>query len=364
MNVDPEKLAKTYYELKSKINKLESQRKKLRNSLFRVFDESKHNEIITGDIKVYRTYVNRFGWDESKLKPILVKKGLWNQILSPDNKKIKEIIESGLISEEELEKAKINRGSWYAYAKKINKEPCNPKKAIIKKPQDPNLKTIVITHLSVVKENDLSIGGLDHQGNPVRLILLEGIKEGRLFDSNGNQIIKPFSVLKIRFNSSNADELNWDIKFKPHLIRNLSSEERIELITHDIHSSVEDIFQTSISENEFIKADEGKNSVGTIKVGKIHDFKFYSNMGKYQYRLSFLDSLGEYYDLSVTDFSFRNYCNSIKNEGKSYFFVSDLIEKKLNRTEVYLRIGLNRDSNGNQWLQIKGLYSFPYYKIS
>lgn len=380
LTAEPENLARTYYEIKSKIRKLEFQRKNLRKSLFKYFENSKNNEIVSGDVKVYRKSVKRFKWDESKLKPILSKKGLWEEVLSPDNKKIKELIEQGLISKKEIEKAKIQRGSWYVYAQKINKREAIPKENTSKRPetiseykvnpinnitpelQDPNIKSILITDLSVSGENFVSVHGLDHNGKLIH-ILPHFLKENKLFNKFGEQIIKPFSVLKMAFNFKNLDQTNmfnyeWDHSLKPYLIRNLSLEERMELMEHDLFHSVEDILK--INETEEMIA-EGIY-LGTIKPEKIYEFKFYSNNGKYEYSLRFTDSTGDYFDLPVTDYFFRRYCDSIKSADMSFSYISELIERKLIQSDVYLRIWLNKDKNGAPFLQITGLYSFPYYK--
>lgn len=37
------------------------------------------------------------------------------------------------------------------------------------------------------------------------------------------------------------------------------------------------------------------------------------------------------------------------------------IREQLQETDCYLRIGLTREYNGNLWLQVNGIYTFPDY---
>ncbi|MCK9151821.1 hypothetical protein [Methanobacterium alcaliphilum] len=372
MQVDPEELAREYFEIKSKINELESLRKEIKNSLFEIFDQKRVNEIISDDIKVYRNYITRISWDEDKLKSILQQKGLWDRVLSPDTKKIKGIIESGLISEIELNNAKITKGSWYTYAKKIKEKKSPYHIKSIKKEDDyssissvEKFKTLIITDLVYNGKNKLTAHAMDNDGKSLRLIpTLDFLSEN--IDSNKNKDIRPFSVVKLKLlhsqiKSHYLEDKLWDNDHSPFFIRKLSQDERKELLDYDCHNSVKDIFNKEIHQKNFIKSNKIEMSIGTIKVSKIDHLDYREINNEHECNLSFIDEENEGYDLSVKDYSFKEYLNILREQGNSPDHITDLIKAKLENKDLYLRIGLQEIGEDIHWLHINSIYSFPYY---
>ncbi|MDP3622684.1 MAG: hypothetical protein Q8R66_02010 [Methanobacteriaceae archaeon] len=378
MQLDPEQMAREYYELKSQINKLESRRKKMRNSLFEIFDQKRVNEIISDDIKVYRNYITRVSWDEDKLKPILLQKGLWEQVLSPDNKKIKEIIASGIISEEDLNNAKIAKGSWYTYAKKIKVETqvqnnekdsninsiLNEFDSSVTLPAE-ELKTVIITDLFYNVNDKITVHAIDNDGNSIRLIPnTDAINE--TIDSLENKNIRSFSVVKLKLLSENIEssyleDKLWDNNISPIFIRNLSEEEIKELLDYDCHQAVSDIFHDEIHQGNFVKSKVIEKSMGTIKISKINHLEYETNDQK-ECILSFIDEKNEEYNLSVKDYTFKNYLNNLSEQRNSSDQINDLIKSKFENRDLYLRIGLQQIAEDIHWLYITSVYSFPDYE--
>jgi hypothetical protein len=378
LTLDPEQMAREYYELKSQINKLESRRKKMKNSLFEIFDQKRVNEIISEDIKVYRNYITRISWDEDKLKPILLQKGLWEQVLSPDNKKIKELIASGIISEEDLNNAKIARGSWYTYAKKIKVEAqvqtnkndstinsLNEFDSSVTLPAE-ELKTLIITDIFYNVNDKITVHAIDNDGNPIRLVPNTDVIEENM-DSLENKNIRPFSVVKLKLLSENSESSYlenklWNNDISPSFIRNLSEEERKELLDYDCHQAVSDIFHDEIHQNNFIKSKVIEKSMGTIKISKINHLEYAANEEK-ECILSFIDEKNEEYNLSVKDYTFKNYLNNLSEQGNSNEHINDLSKSKFENKDLYLRIGLQQIAEDIHWLYIISIYSFPDYGL-
>jgi hypothetical protein len=120
MKRNPERLAQEYYNVKTQLIKLEFRRKNLRNSLFEIFEETKNNEVVSGDILVYRKKVWKVTWNHDILKPILQQEGLWEKAISPDPKKIRKLLINGSLSYQKIKEAEINNYSWYTYTDKIS----------------------------------------------------------------------------------------------------------------------------------------------------------------------------------------------------------------------------------------------------
>ena len=101
--MDIEGIAREYYEIKEEIKKLEKRWKELRETLFDTFSARNTDEIYAGDIWVCRVNRSKVSWEEFELKSILFTKGLWDEVVTVDNQKLKNLIEAGKVSEAEIE---------------------------------------------------------------------------------------------------------------------------------------------------------------------------------------------------------------------------------------------------------------------
>ncbi|GAB6056509.1 hypothetical protein JCM15415_18250 [Methanobacterium movens] len=381
MRDNAEKLAHEYYEVKEKIRALENKRQRLRSSLFHIFDTTQYNEFSTNELKVYRINRPRITWDEKKLERILIEKGLLYQVLSPDPKKVKELISQGLISDKELEKAKIAKDSWYMYAERLSKKksfhPLHLKEKNYKySQQEPesssNLnneylgsQTLIITDLSRMKDDRVCICGVDSQGTTIRPVLPYGVRERNLVDKKGRPIIKPFAVvnfelLKAKPQAPHSEDVRWDLIREPKFIRKLSLEERKELMDELAFNRVQEIFSAPILENRFIKEDAIR-SIGTLKPEEIIELIYENNYGESKYRMVFGDNDYETFNLPVTDLAFRDYFNKKLENGYSSGYIADELLDKFEKNDSFLRLGLTRKFKDVYWIQITGAYTFPYY---
>jgi len=116
--MDIEGIAREYYEIKEEIKKLERRRKELREKLFDTFSLRNTDEIYAGDIRVYRVNRPKVSWEETELKSILLAKGLWDDVVTVDNQKLKNLIVEGKISEDEIKNCKRESDRWYIYAER------------------------------------------------------------------------------------------------------------------------------------------------------------------------------------------------------------------------------------------------------
>ncbi len=116
--MDIEGITREYYEIKDEIKKLEKRRRELRETLFDTFSARNTDEIYAGDIWIYRVNRSKVSWEETELKSILFAKGLWDDVVTVDNQKLKSLIEEGKISEAEIENCKRESDRWYIYAER------------------------------------------------------------------------------------------------------------------------------------------------------------------------------------------------------------------------------------------------------
>lgn len=398
---DPEDMAKEYYDVKEKINQLEKKRQLLKESLFQVFEERNINQIDSDDVKVYRVSRDRVQWDENLLKFILKPLGLWESVLSVDNSKVKDLLDQKLVKESLIKNARTTTQTWYTYTQKITqemaktstiqpikyssiKEPLSKSNnilsellsndksnhSILKKKTDKiGEKTITITDLSRMGGDRVCIFGLDEYGNPIRPTLPSGIRERNLFDDDNNFIIRPFAEIKFNLlrnkpQPPHNEDYVMNLKVKPELIRDLTPQESERFLNENLYSSVDEIFGAPIYQNRYIRKGEGKKSLGTIKADRLLFFEYgLKDNGKYEYRITFNDATGAIYNLPITDCSFRNYCNNLKDiqEGNIQSIRWKLLGN-LNRKSVYLRVGLTREFLDVHWLQVSGIHTFPDYK--
>lgn len=244
MSIEVEDAVKEYYDLKEKIKELEKRRSELKEYISSIFDAENTDELITEDIVVYRANHPRINWDESVLKSILIPKSLWESVLAVDNKKVQDLIENSVISEQEIEKAKITIDIWYTYAERTSKydKICFDNSLLIR--ETIGVKKLVITDLSRMKENKICIFGVDEEKKYIRPVIpTSGITERYIFDENGNQIIKPFAEIEFDFirplpEPPHTEDWEINASYKPRLIRDLSENDSKRFLEEILDESV------------------------------------------------------------------------------------------------------------------------------
>ena len=374
MKKEIETIAKEYFELKEKIRTLERRRSELKEVLFTEFDSNDVDEVYAEDVHVYRVNRPKISWNETILKSILAPKGLWEAVLRVENEKIRDLIESGLISESELEEAKATRDMWYTYAERVFPgEHADASHSTPTGTEVGGVKRLIITDLSRMKEGRICIVGIDGEDNVIRPVIPHGgVKEDYILDKTGKPIITPFAEIEFKFirplpKPPHTEDWELDTNYRPGLIGRLSEEELRGFMERISDRSVREIFGAVIHEGRYTNPGEGNRSLGVIKAVKVLGVNYsMKEVGKYGYRITFSDMSGEVYNLPVTDCAFRMYCDRLRiREGRSTGAIGLELQQKLNRSEVFLRVGLTRPfakMHNRCYLQVSGIHAFPDYR--
>jgi len=374
MKKEIETIAKEYFELKEKIRALENRRSELKEVLFTEFDSNDVDEVYAEDVHVYRVNRPKISWNETILKSILAPKGLWEAMLRVENEKIRDLIESGLISESELAEAKATRDMWYTYAERVF--PVEPADASHSTPTGTGVggvKRLIITDLSSMGEGGICIVGIDREDNVIRPVIpYGGVKEDYILDKTGKPIITPFAEIEFKFirplpKPPHTEDWELDTNYRPGLIGHLSEEEMKGFLERISDRSVREIFGAVIHEGRYTNPGEGNRSLGVIKAVKVLDVNYsMKEVGEYGYRITFSDMSGEVYNLPVTDCAFRRYCDMLRiREGRSTGDIGSELQQRLNRSGVFLRVGLTRPfakMHNRCYLQVSGIHTFPDYR--
>ncbi|MBT9170750.1 MAG: hypothetical protein DDT18_01098 [Actinobacteria bacterium] len=243
-------------------------------------------------------------------------------------------------------------------------------------------KEIIITDFSKMPEG-VCVFGYDEEGSGIRPVIFNiGEKEKGLLEDYVAGI-EPFMRVEFEFikpqpNPPHMEDwlINEDCRSK--IIRTLLEDERKEFLKKISYNSMEvadwgteiHLYLNKRGENiPYINPGEGKKSIITIKpknISSIEYSKDANKLGKYNYRITFSDMIG--YNLSITDLLFREYCDNLRNQGKSCGAIGTELQRKLNQSDVFLRIGAGRcfipkgSSTKGCFLFVTGIYSFPDYK--
>ncbi|MEA1870043.1 MAG: hypothetical protein U9N09_07880 [Euryarchaeota archaeon] len=374
MNKEIETIAKEYFELKEKIKVLERRRSELKEVLFTEFDSNDVDEVYTEDVHVYRVNRPKISWNETILKSILAPKGLWKAVLRVENKKVRDLIENGLISESELEEAKATRDMWYTYAEQVSlMEQTNASHSTPTGTEVGGVKRLIITDLSRMKEGRICIVGIDREYNVIRPVIpYSGVKEDYILDETGKLIITPFAEIEFKFirplsKSPHAEDWELDTNYRPRLIGRFSEEAMRGFLERISYRSVREIFGTAIHEGRYTNPGDGNRSLGTVKSVKVMGVNYsMKEDGTYKYRITFSDMGENVYNLPVTDCAFRRYCDRLRVlEGRSTNAIGLELQQRLNQRETFLRVGLTRPfakMHNRCYLQVSGIHAFPDYK--
>lgn len=373
MNKEIETIAKEYFELKEKIRALKKRRSELKEVLFAEFDSSGVDEVYAEDVHVYRVNRPKISWNETILKSILAPKSLWETVLRVENKKVRDLIEHGLISESELAEAKATRDMWYTYAEQVSlMEPTNASHSTPTRTEVGGVKRLIITDLSRMKQGRICIVGIDREDNIIRPVIpYSGVKEDYILDETGKPIITPFAEIEFKFirplsKPPHSEDWELDMNYRPRLIGRLSEEALRGFLERISYRSVREIFGAAIHEGRYTNPGEGNRSLGTIKAVKVMGVNYsMKEDGNYKYRITFSDMGGNVYNLPVTDCAFRRYCDRLRVlEGRSTSAIGLELQQRLNQRETFLRVGLTRPfakMHNRCYLQVSGIHAFPDY---
>lgn len=241
---------------------------------------------------------------------------------------------------------------------------------------------IIITDVTRMSGDRVCIAGVDKKGNCIRPLLAypDMICEDHLY-INDMVIIRPRAVVNMFLEPDpkpvppHTEDHLW---INPNQIEYLRQPDDAiwKIVLKRIASkSVAEIFEADLHKNKKVTPGEGVRSLGTIQAASIETFGYYelefdeAEGKKGKYTLSFIDAAGEkFYQIPVTDLSLRYYLEYLHTQGRMRpRQIRELMEQKLAKAEIWLRLGLTRPyqkSDGDQkwcYIQVTGLYTFPDY---
>lgn len=240
-------------------------------------------------------------------------------------------------------------------------------------------KEIIITDVSKMP-GGICIYGYDQEYKGIRPILWSSDKNIRGFPPNYIAKIKPFMRVKFRLiehrpTPPHTEDWLIDEEFPPEIMGELSAEMKKDFLERILSPSLKaggwgteiKFYLTQEKEKTpYIEPGEGLKSIITIKPKAIRFIRY----SERSYRIKFYDMDSEYYNLSITDLGFRNFCDNLLMQGMDYETIGKSCCKKLKEREVFLRIGAGRPftPRGQEckemcFLFVTGIYSFPDYRV-
>ena len=194
---------------------------------------------------------------------------------------------------------------------------------------------------------------------------------------DGRLIVQPFAEVRMDFTTPVSDPPHTeDWRINPHvapeLIRLLSSVERRDFLEAHLDPSVDSIFGAPMQDDRYICKGDGERSLGTILTRDVSEISYRQRRyddgeAKWDYRMWFTDQSGDEFALAVTDLTFRNVCDHLRDrKGWDTNRVSGRMTQFFSapKRAVYLRIGLARGWEKHPdrcYMQVTGVYSFPDY---
>jgi hypothetical protein len=235
------------------------------------------------------------------------------------------------------------------------------------------LTPLIITDVTRMSGTRVCVAGIAVDGRSIRPTLpYPGIQEDWLY-TNGQCVIRPFSRVTfdlLEHQPQPPHTEDWEINpIIKQFDRMTNNQERRTQLQGMTSQSVEAIFGAEVHRDFgfYIRENEGLRSLGAIQTESVSFVRHYlDDRGNYNYRIIFFDSIGQEYNLAVTDLTFRYYVDRLREvEGLSCGRIGVNLQNIFDNRPTYLRIGLTRPT----WeahphccaLQITGVYTFPDY---
>ncbi len=240
---------------------------------------------------------------------------------------------------------------------------------------------IIITDVTRMKEDRVCVAGVDKKGNCLRPLLPypDQLREHHLYDDEGKVVIRPRAVVNMFLSPEAApkpphtEDHHWPTTNQVEYLRQPDDNIWKLVLQRTASQSVTDIFKTHVRKNKYVAPGDGEYSLGTIKPASINKLGYYrpefDGVETDKFTLNFSDASGEVYNqIPVTDLSLRYYITYLRVHGNMRPpRIRDLLERKWESAEVWLRLGLTRpyqkSEDAQKWcyLQVTGVYTFPDY---
>ena len=232
---------------------------------------------------------------------------------------------------------------------------------------------LTITDLTNMHANRICVAAVNAQMQSIRP-LFRNRNIFREWCFQGEQIIQPFSRVQL--------DLIEHIPRPPHsedwivdddylrVLGILENREKRNFIETTLSPQVPSIFGAPIQcvegEGTFVSTGQGIRSLGTIKTLSISNFSHVCYDGNWDYRINFVDQVGNNYRLKIVDLTFQAYVDHHRNNHNANGDLEERINQKFAHRDTFLRIGLARNWGrfpNRCYLQITGVYTFPDYLV-
>lgn len=229
-------------------------------------------------------------------------------------------------------------------------------------------KTIVITDVTQMPSgNEVCVVGIDAHRNSIRPICESGFRKNYLFDREHDVIIRHKAKAQFDFHTVDIQPPHIeDVGFEPASIRYkglCTDTEWEEVLQANSFDTVEDIYEGCLRERGWVMPGADTRSIATLSNANITDVEL--TPGSVKPRIKFVDSDGNAFNRPSSDLTLWDRCRFlVKNQGQDVEKVrEDLLFSLQNVERIYLRLGLARpwEDDGNCWLQVTGVYTFPDY---
>lgn len=197
-----------------------------------------------------------------------------------------------------------------------------------------------------------------------------GINEISLYSQN-ETIIFPFAVVKFNLTQHIPQPPHTEDRlYDPDILRfeyRVNDERNQNILDHSIFESVAEIFNAPILTGPgfYVLDGTGDRSLGTIEPNAVIRVVYEQvEENRWKYRLSFMDGTGTIYWLTVTDLTWRYFCDWRRDQNIPPHQIATELLTSLQAGRTYLRIGLARGwprYPERCYLQITGVYTFPDY---
>lgn len=240
---------------------------------------------------------------------------------------------------------------------------------------------IIITDVTRMREDRVCVAGVDKKGNCLRPLLPypDVLREHHLYDDEGKVVIRPRAVLNMFLSPDiepklpHVEDHHWPNSNQVEYLRQPDDKIWKIVLERTASDTAETIFQTTVRKNKFVAPGDGERSLGTIKPASINKLGYYrlefNGVETDKFSLNFSDASGEVFNqIPITDLSLRYYITYLRVHGHMRPpRIREMVEHKLDTSEVWLRLGLTRpyqkSEDAQKWcyLQVTGIYTFPDY---